>query len=86
MTADYPQPIAIRRTEAGPRVDRWPPALALSARCIELMGSIATVEGDLLTVAVVNGTATYELGPERSGFEFKGTPWRQGRLVRVTGA
>lgn len=83
---DYPQPLAYRQTQAGPRVDRWPPALALSARCIELMGQIATLDGDLLTVTAVNGVATYELGPERRGYEFKGTPWRQGRLVRLTGA
>ena len=86
MTATYPQPIAIRQTTAGPVAERWPPHLALSTRCIELLGSIATLEGDLLTVTAANGTATYELGPERRGFEFKGNPWRQGRLVKLVGA
>ena len=81
----YPQPLALRQTTAGPVAEYWPPALALSAHCIEPMGSSATLDGDLLTVAAANGTATYQLGPERRGYEFKGNPWRQGRLVKLVG-
>lgn len=83
---DYPQPIALRQTTDGPRAERWPASLGFSTRCLELLGPAATLEGDLLTVTAVNGTATYELGPERQGFEFKGNPWRQGRLVKLVGA
>ncbi len=83
---DYPQPISFRQSTAGPVADRWPSSLGFSTRCLELLGPAARLDGDLLIITAVNGTAIYELGPERRDYQFKGNPWRQGRLVRLTGA
>ena len=84
MTDAYPTPIAFRQTTGGVVVAHWPVTLAVSARCLELMGPHAQLDDDLLTVTAENGTATYQLGPWRhGGYEYKGQPWRSGRLVAL---
>lgn len=83
MTDTYPTPIQFRQTTGGVVAHHWPHTLAVSVRCLELMGPHAQLDGDLLIVTAENGTATYQLGQWVTNYQFKGQPWRSGRLVAL---
>lgn len=83
MTDTYPAPIQFRQTANGVIANHWPPSLSVSARCLELMGEHAQLDGDLLIVTAENGTATYQLGQWVQNYQYKGQPWRLGRLVSL---